>query len=99
MITPKQRAYLKSLANSMEPVFQIGKGGINEMQTAQIDDYLRVHELMKIKVLDNSMLSAKEAAIELENAIVDCEVVQVIGSKIVLFKRNVKEPVIVFKRC
>ena len=51
MITPKQRAYLKGLANSLEPVFQVGKGGVNDAQVAQIDDYLRVHELMKIKVL------------------------------------------------
>lgn len=96
MITPKQRAYLKSLANSLEPVFQVGKGGVNEAQTAQIDDYLRVHELMKIKVLDNSMVNAREAAEEIASAI-GCEVVQVIGSKVVLYKKNPKEPKIILK--
>lgn len=96
MITPKQRAELKGLANSLEPVFQIGKGGVNEAQTAQIDDYLRVHELIKIKVLDNSLYTAKEAAAEIAEAI-GAEVVQVIGSKAVLYKRNEKEPVIKLK--
>ena len=65
MITPKQRAELKALANPLEPVFQIGKGGVNEAQILQIDDYMRVHELIKIKVLDNSMYTAKEAAAEI----------------------------------
>ncbi len=96
MITPKQRAYLKSLANSIEPVFQVGKGGVNEAQTAQMDDYLRVHELMKVKVLDNSMVNAREAAEEISQAI-GCEVVQVIGSKVVFYKKNPKEPKIILK--
>ena len=93
MITPKQRAELKGLANSLEPVFQIGKGGVNEAQILQIDDYLRVHELIKIKVLDNSMYSANEAAAEIAERI-GAEVVQVIGSKAVIYKRNEKNPVI-----
>lgn len=93
MITPKQRAELKALANSLEPVFQIGKGGVNDAQVAQIDDYLRVHELVKIKVLDNSLLTAKEAAVDIAERI-NADVVQYIGSKAILYKRNEKEPVI-----
>ncbi len=93
MITPKQRAQLKALANPIEPAFQVGKGGVSDTQTAQIDDYLRVHELVKIKVLDNSMYTAAEAAAEIARSI-SAEVVQVIGSKAVLYKRNEKEPVI-----
>lgn len=93
MITPKQRAELKALANSLEAAFQIGKGGVNDAQVAQIDDYLRVHELVKIKVLDNSLYTAKEAAAEISERIA-AEVVQVIGSKAILYKRNEKEPVI-----
>ncbi len=96
MITPKQRAELKALANALEPAFQVGKGGVNDAQTAQIDDYLRVHELVKIKVLDNSLLTAKEAAIEISESI-GAEVVQTIGSKAILYKRNEKEPVIKLK--
>lgn len=93
MITTKQRAELKSLAVSLDAAFQIGKGGVNEAQVKQIDDYLRVHELIKIKVLDNSLYTAREAAEEIAAAI-NAEVVQVIGSKAVLYKRNEKEPVI-----
>ena len=91
MLTPKQRAELKALANSIEPSFQIGKGGVNDAQAQQIDDYLRVHELIKIKVLDNSLLTAREAAEDIAERI-GAEVVQCIGSKAVLFKRNEKEP-------
>lgn len=96
MITPKQRAELKGLANSLEPVFQVGKGGVNDAQVTQIDDYLRVHELVKIKVLDNSLYTAKEAAAEIAEKI-NADVVQVIGSKAILYKRNEKEPVIRLK--
>lgn len=96
MLTPKQRAELKAMANSTEPAFQVGKGGINDAQAKQIDDYLRVHELIKIKVLDNSLLSAREAAEDIAERI-GAEVVQCIGSKAVLFKRNEKEPKIRLK--
>ncbi|MBR1384443.1 MAG: YhbY family RNA-binding protein [Ruminococcus sp.] len=96
MITPKQRAELKALANSLEPSFQVGKGGVSDAQVAQIDDYLRVHELIKIKVLDNSLYTAKEAAVEISEKI-NAEVVQIIGSKAILYKRNEKEPVIRLK--
>lgn len=95
MITTKQRAFLKSMASSMQPAFQVGKGGVNPAQIAQIDDYLRVHEIVKIKVLNNSLYTAKEAAEEISGEI-NAEVVQVIGSKAVLFKRNPKDPVIRF---
>ncbi|MBE6837480.1 MAG: ribosome assembly RNA-binding protein YhbY [Ruminococcus sp.] len=96
MITTKQRAYLKSLATSLQPAFQVGKGGVNDAQVMQIDDYLRVHEIIKIKVLDNSMYTAREAAEEIAERI-DAEVVQVIGSKAVLYKKNPEKPVIELK--
>ena len=92
-ITTKQRAKLKSIGAGIQPAFQIGKIGVNDAQVAQIDDYLRVHEIVKIKVLDNSMLTAREAAEDIA-ARIDAVVVQTIGSKAVLFKRNVKKPVI-----
>ncbi len=93
MITTKQRAYLKSLASKLEPVFQIGKGGVSEVQMTAIDDYLRKHEIVKVKVLDNSLYTAREAADEIAEAI-NAEVVQVIGSRAVFFKRNAQKPVI-----
>jgi RNA-binding protein len=96
MITPKHRAELKGLANSLSAAFQIGKGGVSDAQTAQIDDYLRVHELVKFSVLENSLYSAREAAEEIAEKI-GADVVQVIGSKAVLYKRNPKDPVIKLK--
>jgi len=80
------------MASLIQPAFQIGKGGVNDAQIAQIDDYLRVHELVKIKVLDNSREAAEEIAEK-----ISAEVVQVIGSKAVLYKRNEKQPVIKLK--
>ena len=91
MLNSKQRAQLKSIAAGLEPTFQIGKGGINDAQVAQIDDYLRVHEIIKIKCLDNSMYTSREAAEEI------AEVVIAIGSKAVLYKRNPEKPVIELK--
>lgn len=93
MINSKQRAQLKSIAQNIQPAFQVGKGGVNDAQVAQIDDYLRVHEIVKIKTLDNSDYNAREAAEEIAQRI-DAQVVQVIGSKAVIYKRNEKEPVI-----
>ena len=90
-ITTKQRAKLKSIGSTIQPAFQVGKGGVNDAQAQQIDDYLRVHEIVKIKVLDNSMLTAREAAEDIAERI-GALVVQTIGSKAVLFKRNEKEP-------
>ncbi len=93
MLTSKQRAYLKSIAAGLEPVFQIGKGGINDAQVAQIDDYLRAHEIIKIKCLDNSLYTSAKAAREIAEKI-GAEVVITIGSKAVLYKRNPEKPVI-----
>lgn len=96
MLNSKQRAYLKGLAANIDPTFQIGKGGVNDAQVAQIDDYLRVHELIKIKVLENSMYTSREAAEEIASKI-GADVVIVIGSKAVLYKPNPEKPVINLK--
>lgn len=93
MLTSKQRSKLKAIAANLDPVFQVGKGGVNEQQVLQIADYLRVHEIIKIKCLDNSLYTAREAAEEIASAI-DAEVVITIGSKAVLYKRNPEKPII-----
>ena len=93
MLNSKQRSYLKGIASRLDPVFQIGKGGINEAQVAQIDDYLRVHEIVKIKCLDNSLYTSREAAEEIAEKI-GADVVITIGSKAVLFKANPEDPTI-----
>ncbi len=87
MLTGKQRAYLKSMANKMDPLFQIGKNGVTENFVEQLKEALETRELIKIKVLNNSMLEADEVARELcERA--EAEFVQSIGSKIVLYKES-----------
>ena len=93
MLTSKQRAALRSMAANYETIFQIGKGGINDNLIQQVNDALRKRELIKLRVLDNSMVSAREAAEEIAEK-TKSEVVQVIGSKFVLFKRNPQDPVI-----
>ena len=92
MLTSKQRAKLRTLANPLETILQVGKGGIGEQLVKQVDDALRARELIKMRVLENSLLTAKEAAIEISKQ-TGSEVVQVIGTRFVLYKRNPKEPV------
>ena len=89
-LTSKQRAALRSAANTMDPVYQIGKGEIDETLTQGIADCIAARELIKVKVLENSEYSAREAADILCEAI-GCECVQVIGRKFVLFKQKKKE--------
>lgn len=90
MLTSKQRAALRGAANPLEPVFQIGKGEIDETLIQGVGDCLAARELIKVKVLENSEYSAKEAANILAEALsADC--VQVIGRKFVLFKQKPKE--------
>ena len=93
MLNSKQRAYLKSVASNLEPAFQVGKGGVSKEQAEGIAQYLKAHELIKIKVLDNSLYSANEAAQEIAE-LTNSEIVIVIGSKAVLFKRNPEKPVV-----
>lgn len=96
MLNSKQIAALRGIASNYETIFQIGKGGISETLISQVDDALRKRELIKLRVLDNSMYTAREAAEEIASK-TGADVVQVIGSRFVLFKRNPKEPVIEIK--
>lgn len=90
-LTSKQRAQLRSLAAAEDTIIHIGKGDISENIIKQTADALKARELIKGKVLENSMLSPRGAAEELADA-TKSEVVQVIGSKFVLYKRNEREP-------
>ena len=91
MITGKQRAYLRGLANTMTPIFQIGKNGVEETFLRQLEQALEASELIKIKVLENSGLAAREVSDEICK-LIGCEGVQAIGSKIVLYKKSEKKP-------
>lgn len=96
MLNSKQRATLRGMASKIETIFQVGKGGISDTLITQVSDALRKRELIKLRVLDNCTYSSREAATEIAEK-TDSEVVQVIGSRFVLFKRNPKEPVIDIK--
>jgi len=93
MLTSKQRAYLRGIASTYDTIFQVGKGGVTESMCRDISEALRKRELIKLRVLENSGYTAREASKTIAQA-TDSEVVQVIGSKFVLFKRNPKDPVI-----
>ena len=95
MLTSKQRAALKSIASTEDTILQVGKNGIVDTLVIQVSDALKAREIVKMKVLEGAMLSPAEAAAELAEK-TKSEVVQVIGNKIVLFKRNPQNPKIKF---
>ena len=96
-MTSKERAYLRGLANGLETILTVGKGGITENVIRQADEALRARELVKGRVLEASMLTASEAAAAIGEA-AEAECVQTIGSRFVLFRRNPEEPKILLPR-
>ena len=91
-LTSKQRAQLRGLANSIDTIIQIGKDGIGENLIAQADDALEAREIIKGRVLDNNIeYDARLAAQEKAKA-TRREVVQVIGSKFVLYRESHSKP-------
>ena len=89
-LTSKQRAYLRGLANPLEPIVIIGKDGIGDNLIKQANDALEARELIKCRVLENSMLTAREACDEL-SVLTSSEQVQVIGTKFVLYRTTHKK--------
>lgn len=87
MINSKERALLRGEANTLQPIFQIGKDGISEMQLTGIDEALKTRELIKLSVLESSPVTAREAAARICEAL-SAEPVQVIGRKLVVYRRN-----------
>ncbi len=87
MITSKQRATLRSLSNDMQAIMQVGKGGITENLRKTVSDALEARELIKMTVLENSGLSAREAADELAKWL-SADVVSVVGKKFVLYRES-----------
>ena len=88
-MTSKQRAYLRSLANGIDTIFMVGKGGISDEMVLQISNALEARELIKLRVLENSDYSAKEAANEIAPR-VNADVIQVIGTRFVLYRESQK---------
>lgn len=93
MLTSKQRAQLRALANPIETILQVGKSGVGEQLIKQVDDALTARELIKLRVLETAPGSVREIAEELAQA-ANAEVVQTIGTRFVLYRRNNKKPVI-----
>ena len=89
MITTKQRAYLRSLANTIEPTTQIGKFGIGETVIDTVEKALEAHELIKLTILETCPETPKEAMVSLCEAL-NCEAVQVIGRKVVIYRKSSK---------
>ena len=87
MMTSKERAALRSQANGLECLFWLGKDGITENFISQIVDIFRTRELIKISVQETAPESAKELAVKIAEQ-ADCEVVQVMGRKITLYRYN-----------
>ena len=99
-LTSKQRAQLRGLANHIDTIVQVGKNGIGDDLAADVNSALEARELIKGRVLENSMLTPREAAEELAVK-ARAEVVQVIGSKFVLYRKShrkdLKDPIVLVK--
>lgn len=93
-MTSKQRAYLRGLANTMEPIVHVGKDGVNDNMIKQLSDALEARELVKGTVLQNSPVTAREAIAELCEG-TGAEPVQCIGSRFVVYRAREKEPKII----
>lgn len=93
MLTSKQRAKLRSISSKEDTILQVGKNGIGDTLIKQVADALQAREIIKMRVLENALMAPREAAEELAAA-TESEVVQVIGTKFVLYKRNEKNPMI-----
>ncbi|SCY67672.1 ribosome assembly RNA-binding protein YhbY [Butyrivibrio sp. INlla14] len=96
-LTSKQRAYLKSLASDLEPVFQIGKSSVSPEVTEAITETFNTHELVKITVLKNCLEDVNEVARTVSER-TRSELVQVIGRRFVLYKPFKDDPKIILPK-
>ncbi len=93
MITSKQRSKLRAMANGLKPVFQIGKENVGENLVAQLDEYLELHEIVKVRILKNSDVNCKMTCSVLSNRL-KAEPVSAIGSTFVMYRRSKEKPTI-----
>lgn len=87
MLNSRQRAQLRGLANTMETILQVGKSGVNENTIKQVDDALEARELIKLRVLETCPTTSRETADAIA-AEVKADVVQVIGSRFILYRES-----------
>ncbi len=93
MLNGKEKRYLRSLANPLEPVVQVGKGSVTDSVLFSLNEALEARELVKVKVLKNCLDEVSDVAEELAGQS-KSELVQVIGRNVVLYRRHPKKPVI-----
>ncbi|WP_335869289.1 ribosome assembly RNA-binding protein YhbY [Bacillus sp. 2205SS5-2] len=87
MLTGKQKRFLRAKAHHLSPIFQVGKGGVNENMVKQISEVLEIRELIKVSILQNCDEDRNEVAADLSKG-ARAELVQVIGNTIVLYKES-----------
>ncbi len=92
----RQRAELRGMANTLDPIFQVGKGGVNDQLIRQVDETLEKRELIKLTVLESAPETAREAADQIAAA-THAETVQVIGRKFVLYRKSKEKQKIFLK--
>ena len=90
-LTSKQRASLRAMANSLDTIFQIGKDGIGDNLIQQVNDALLARELIKLRVLETAMLSAREACDEICEK-TEAAPVQTVGTRFVIYKPHPQNP-------
>ena len=94
MLTGKQKRYLRSKAHHLDPIFQVGKGGVNENMVKQVAEALEARELFKISVLQNCEEDKNVVAEHLAKG-TGADIVQIIGNTIVLYKESVEKKQII----
>ncbi|WP_273832696.1 ribosome assembly RNA-binding protein YhbY [Guptibacillus sedimenti] len=87
MLTGKQKRFLRAKANRLNPIFQVGKGGVNENMTKQIEEALEARELIKVSILQNCEEDRNSVGEQLATE-TGAELVQIIGNMIVLYKES-----------
>lgn len=96
-MTSKERSYLRGLANSIDAIFQIGKGGISDNLISQLSDALEARELIKVSVLETAPANAKLLGNEIAN-LTNSTLVQTVGNKITLYRARKKDSKIVLPK-
>ena len=97
MLTSKQRAYLRSISNDIDTILMVGKGGISNEIVKQADDALTAREIIKGRVLETAGISPREIANNIASQTCS-EVVFIIGSKFVLYRKNQKDPKLILPK-
>jgi len=97
MLTGKQKRFLRSKAHHLNPIFQVGKGGVNENMVKQIDEVLEARELIKVSILQNCEDDRDTVAEQLSRG-AKAELVQIIGNTIVLYKESRENKQLVLPR-